>query len=237
MNNRLNKRLKELKIVDKNKEEQIPHGWRYYCMEVARLENITRTHYGKGTGLRNVVAKVLLMYIKDHDISEIIEETKLSKSSVYNYISKYKSNKNFIYDIGRKPKQTICSLEPYEFKIVVEFEKNHISSYKEAQECIFKITGIRRTIPRIYTFLTKHNFKKINGYYIQETTEKTIVKRLQYEKQFLNENIDEIKKFINDYHLHKKRGLASKIRKEFGIKYTSEYHLREYIRKKQLSGY
>ena len=241
LSERLNRRLKELRIINIDIKTPIARGWSYYCMEDKKLNHVIETSYVEENRLhydkRKVVAKVLLMYIKDYDISQITEETKLSKSSIYNYISKYKSNKNFIYNIGKKPKQTICALEPYKFKIVTDFEKAHIKTYKEAQERIFKITGIHRTIPRIYEFLTKHNFKKINGYYIQEPTAETIKIRLQWEKQFLHESVDEVKEFIDDNHLFRKRGLPTIIRNQFGIKYVSEYKLREYIRKNRLSGY
>lgn len=235
MKKRINKRLKQLKIVNVDSKTPIPRGYSYYCTETQKLNKMIENH--NLPLKRQMVANILLMYINDCDISEIMEATKLNKSSIYNYINKYKSSKSFIYSVGKKPKQTISALEPYKHKIALDFETTPIKSYAEAQKRIFVITGIQITIPRIYTFLNKNNFKKINERYIQEITPNNMKDRIVSEKQFLNENIFEIKNFITNNHLTMKRGLSTIIRKQFGTKYVNEYYLREYIRKNKLSGY
>lgn len=175
------------------------------------------------------IALALLMYIQNSSISEIVKETRLSKSSIYNYIDCYKKNKLFLSSMYKKPDQTISELRKYRYEIVDDFETSHIRTYKEAQERIFKITGIKISISNIFNFLTNNGFEKIDGYYKQVQTDKIKKERLLYEEVFLEYKKDEIKNYILNNHLESDYRLIAKIRRKFNIRYVPRSWLSRYL--------
>lgn len=248
MTTRLQHRLNNLKIRVKNNDKTKEHfGWLYLDREKERLKFIINYELEDETKIEpeyfvyndlkvKKIAEVLLMYINDSDISEIKSTLGLSKSSIYSYIDQYRKNKQFLKQMYKRPKQTISKLEVYQYKIADDFETACIRTYKEAQERIFKITKINISIPRIRKFLITHEFEKIDGYYKQILTKEGKTERLIYEKQFLNENVDEIREYIFDNYLQFDYRLVSKIRKEFGIKYVPNSRLNHYLYKNKMKG-
>lgn len=248
MTTRLQRRLDDLKIRVSNNDHTTKHlGWLYLESELRRLKFIIYydaeeqekrdpQYLAYNNWKVKRVAEALLMYINDYDISTIVETTKLSKSSIYNYINQYKHDKQFLKHIYKKPKQTISKLEDYQYKIADDFETSNITSYKKAQERIFKITGISISVPRVRQFLITHDFIQVDGYYKQVLTKEGEIKRLIYEKQFLNENVDEIKEYIEDNYLQYDYRLVAKVRKAFGIKYVPNSRLSYYLGKNNMKG-
>lgn len=234
MNSRLQQRLINVNLKTKE-DNNIEHkDWLILDDEKERLKNIVNNTFQKYPHNVRLIAKVLFWYINDFDITEILEETKLSKSSIYNYINHYKKDKKFMYNMHKRQKQTISKLEKHQYKIVDDFETSNIRTYKEAQERIALITGINLSISRIFNFLIQHNFEKVDGCYRQIQTEKVIANRIIFEKVVLEVSVDKVKEYISDNHLESDYRLASKVRKAFNIKYTSRSWFSNYLIKNKI---
>lgn len=239
---RLQIRFNYLEIRLESDNTEAHKSWPIRENEIQRLKNIIHYKEEKQKELNIVsykydnkkikrIAQALLMYIQTANISEIVKETGLSKSSIYNYIERYKMDKFFLSTMYKRPKQTISELRKYRYEIVDDFETSYIRTYKEAQERIFKITGIKISISNIFNFLTNNNFEKIDGYYKQVQTEKVKKERLLYEKAFLEYEKDKVKNYILDNHLEFDYKLIAKVRKEFNIRYVPRSWLSRYLRK------
>ena len=233
----LDKRLKKLKILKDVNPKELRRGWYDYDLIVTNLK--IKIEHNKSSNLSEIenkkinIAKAILMYLEDYDITEIVKESHISKSSIYNYINRYIDDKYFMFKMFQKPKQTIPKTIKYESLIILNLETHNIKTLKQAQKYIKELTGIDLSLSRIYAFFDKHNIKKINGTYRQKVSDYD--ERLKLESNFLKNHIDIVRKWVNDNHLLYSWGLATKIRNEFGIKYTSYYHLREWIRRNHLS--
>ena len=237
---RLQHRLNYLEIrasFDNNEEHK---KWLSWNDERMRLKDIIDYNvrdekelksecFNYGNYKIKAIAKALHMYLENNAISEIVKETKLSKSSIYNYIKSYKMDKRFINKMYQRPRQTISELEKYQYKIADDFETACIRTYKEAQERIFKITGVKISIPNIFNFLINHNFKKTDGYYKQVQTIEIQKQRLLFEKVFLTTKKDEVRTYILNNHLESDYRLIAKIRKEFNIRYIPRSWLSHYL--------
>ena len=233
----LDKRLKKLKIFRSVNQKEIRRGWYNYDLIItnlkSRIDQKKSIHLSEIENKKISIAKAILMYLEDYDVAEIVKETHISKSSIYNYINRYTDDKYFMFKMFGKPKQTIPKIAKYESLIILNLEAHNIKTLKQAQEWIQELTGISLSLSRIYAFFDKHNIKKINGTYRQKDLDCDERKKMEY--IFLENHTEIVRKWVNDNHLLYSWGLATKIRKEFGIRYTSEYHLREWIRRNHLS--
>lgn len=237
---RLQRRLNSLEIRSDFDNHEEHKQWVHWQSEKIRLKDIIDYNSTQEKELQlkylsydnpkiKRIAEAIRMYITNSDIAEIVEKTKLSKSSIFNYLDQYKKNKYFLNTMYKRPEQTISKLEKYQYKIADDFETSRIRTYKEAQERIFKITGIKIEIPNIFNFLISHNFDEIDGCYKQIQTEEIKRIRLMHEKQLLNEKKDKIKEYIIENHLESDYRLVAKIRKEFNIRYVPRSWFSNYL--------
>lgn len=180
--------------------------------------------------------RVILLYNELMDVDKVVEETGLSRRTIFNYVAKYRKDKRFMINQYKKRKRTrLSELENFELQIADDFEKNPITSYQQATLRIKEITGISRSETQIKNFLKKHDFyKNVKGYYVQRQTERVKNKKIiSSNTSFLYENKDEIIRYVEDL---LKEGdfliddVAVMVKENFPLIMESRYELKKFIR-------
>ena len=99
-----------------------------------------------------IPCEIIYYYDLYMDINEIIEETGISRKTIFNYVKKYRKNKNFMFE-NRK---NHSNLDKYKEVIRRSFKNNPVSSYRKAQSRIKEVTGIDKSLTQVYYFIKRN---------------------------------------------------------------------------------
>lgn len=175
-----------------------------------------------------VVTPCEIIYYYDlyMDINEIIEETGISRKTIFNYVKKYRKNKNFMFE-NRK---NHSNLDKYKEVIRRSFKNNPVSSYRKAQSRIKEVTGIDKSLTQVYYFLKRNNYKKNEEGYYTRNGEPNIKRKDTY----LYQHIEEIGKYIEQNPSDNKKVMINRVKNKFPeIKKENddeiEYALHDYL--------
>lgn len=124
------------------------------------------------------VCQAVLLYDKTQSIEEVSEKMGLNQRTIYYYLQTYRKDHNFMKKL---PKRNVSELQKHFVLIRKEFNRGKIKTYKQAQEKIEELTGIKRGITQIRAFLNNNYFKKDKNGYIKCKYNLTI-KKIIYSK-------------------------------------------------------
>lgn len=175
-----------------------------------------KSHYNKVIA----VCEVLLYYDEYKDIEEVVEETSLSRRSVYYYINKYLKDKNYMLKKSRP-----STLEKYLDIIEKDFSLNPISSCEEAVKRVKELIGIEISRTQVYYFLKNNYFIKENGRYIQKKPDYSI------EVDNLEECKDIILEYLDDNLPDNKNVAIKRIRRQFPLIKEEDYKIKKFLEK------
>lgn len=153
--------------------------------------------------------KVIYCYDKYMNINDIIEETNVSRKSIFTYLKKYRKDKYFMF----KNRKNSSRLDEYKDIIRNNFKNNPVHSYREATKRIKEITGIEISSTQVYYFLNNpgNNYKKNkNGNYTKNGEANTKI-----ENTYLYQHLEEIGNYIDNNPSGEKRVIINRIRNKF----------------------
>lgn len=173
-----------------------------------------------------IPCEIIYYYDLYMDINEIIEETGISRKTIFNYVKKYRKNKNFMFE-NRK---NHSNLDKYKEVIRRSFKNNPVSSYRKAQSRIKEVTGIDKSLTQVYYFLKRNNYKKNEEGYYTRNGEPSIKRKDTY----LYQHIEEIGKYIEQNPSDNKKVMINRVKNKFPeIKKENddeiEYALHDYL--------
>ena len=173
-----------------------------------------------------IPCEIIYYYDLYMDINEIIEETGISRKTIFNYVKKYRKNKNFMFE-NRK---NHSNLDKYKEVIRRSFKNNPVSSYRKAQSRIKEVTGIDKSLTQVYYFLKRNNDKKNEEGYYTRNGEPNIKRKDTY----LYQHIEEIGKYIEQNPSDNKKVMINRVKNKFPeIKKENddeiEYALHDYL--------
>ena len=173
-----------------------------------------------------IPCEIIYYYDLYMDINEIIEETGISRKTIFNYVKKYRKNKNFMFE-NRK---NHSNLDKHKDIIRRSFKNNPVSSYRKAQSRIKEVTGIDRSLTQVYYFLKKNNYQKNKEGYYTRNGEPNIKRKDTY----LYQHIEEIGKYIEQNPSDNKKVMINRVKNKFPeIKKENddeiEYALHDYL--------
>lgn len=114
-------------------------------------------YYGK-RGAKVVVCLVLMVYGITH--TDIQEKYGVALSTTRRYRKALESeNIDCLFTVGERVRER-SKLDDYETEILADFEKKPPKTLREAQLRIETLTGIKRSLPRIRTWLLKRGFNQ-----------------------------------------------------------------------------
>ena len=121
-----------------------------------RYDNGSIRDYRRARTICNVI-----LSINDGKTAEqVAKENGISRSTVFNYISQYNMNPNFmIRDIKQR-----SELEQFEHDIAMALNRKHVTTYKAAYKIILETTKLEISYERAIHFLKTHDFQ-IGGKY------------------------------------------------------------------------
>lgn len=108
------------------------------------------------------VCEALCLFDKLQNVNEVAKQMNLSRRTIYYYLETYAKNPNFM---RKRKKIRVSELQNYFGVIREEINNGKVKTYKQAQEIIENLTGIKRGRTQIRAFLNNNYFKKdANGY-------------------------------------------------------------------------
>ncbi len=108
------------------------------------------------------ICRTLCLFDKLQDVNEVAKQMNLSRRTIYYYLETYAKNPNFM---RKRKKIRVSELQNYFGVIREEINNGKVKTYKQAQEIIENLTGIKRGRTQIRAFLNNNYFKKdANGY-------------------------------------------------------------------------
>lgn len=173
-----------------------------------------KSHYNKAIA----VCEALLYYDEYKDIEKVVEETLLSRRTVYYYLNKYLKDKNYMLK-----KSHPSTLEKYLDIIEKDFSLNPISSCEEAVKRIKKLVGIEISRTQVYYFLKNNYFIKENGRYIQKKPDYSI--KIDNLKEFK----DEIIEYIETNPTDNEAVAVNRIRKQFPFLKETDKEIADFL--------
>lgn len=113
----------------------------------------------------SIVTACLIIYYYNYymDINKIIEELGVCRKTIFNHIKQYREDKYYMFKI-----KNTTELNKYRNDIRKNFKDNPVRSYREAVIRIESITGVKRSLPQVYNFLSQDDnyyFKNNDGNY------------------------------------------------------------------------
>ena len=108
------------------------------------------------------VCEALCLFDKLQNVNEVAKQMNLSRRTIYYYLKTFNTDPNFM---KKKKKTRVSELQNYFGVIREEINNGKVKTYKQAQEIIENLTGIKRGRTQIRAFLNNNYFKKdANGY-------------------------------------------------------------------------
>ena len=136
-----------------------------------------------------IACEIIYYYNYYMDVNKIIEELGICRKTIFNHIKRYRKNKYYMFD-----NKNSSELNKYKDEISKNFKDNPVKSFREAAVRIKDITGIKRSLPQIYKFLSKEDnyyAKNKDGYYTKNGEPNT-----KRKNTFLYQHLEEIGTYI-----------------------------------------
>lgn len=166
------------------------------------------------------ICEVLLYYDEYKDIEEVVEETLLSRRSVYYYLNKYLKDKNYMLK-----KSHPSTLEKYLDIIEKDFSSKPITSCAEAGTRIKELIGVDISRTQVYYFLKNNYFIKENGRYIQKKPDYSV------KIDNLEDFKDEIIEYLDANPTDNKDIAVNRIRKQFPFLKETDEDIKDFLSK------